>query len=156
MIFRSPDIQIGGTDDPYLERWFLIPRNRYFNIYLHRFLRDDDDRALHDHPWVSLSIIVGSKLKDCRYKFKAGLTEIYKDRFGFERKRDLGFGRLTFRKATFAHRLIVRERGTLTIFVTGPRVREWGFHCPRGWRHWKVFTSYTVSGDSTRVGRGCD
>ena len=48
---RHPDFIVGGKDNPYLLRWFVIPRNPVFNIYLHRFLRSDDDRALHDHPW---------------------------------------------------------------------------------------------------------
>src|SRR3546814_8204117 len=42
---RKPDITIGGEDNPYLRRWYIIPRNRWFNVYLHEFLRDDDDRA---------------------------------------------------------------------------------------------------------------
>lgn len=43
------DFTIGGHERPYLLRWFIIPRNRFFNIYLHKFLRSDDDRALLDH-----------------------------------------------------------------------------------------------------------
>ena len=27
-----------------------------------------------------------------------------------------------------------------SLFITGPVIREWGFHCPNGWRHWKQFT----------------
>ena len=49
---RKPDFIIGGHDAPYLLRWWLIPRNRFFNVYVHQFLRSDDDRALHDHPWL--------------------------------------------------------------------------------------------------------
>lgn len=48
--WRAPDFYIGGNANPYLLRWWVIPRNRFFNVYLHKFLRDDDDRALHDHP----------------------------------------------------------------------------------------------------------
>src|SRR5690242_14714107 len=55
---RPPDVIIGGRDRPYMLRWFVIPRNRFFNIYLHHFHRSDDDRALHDHPWLNLSIIL--------------------------------------------------------------------------------------------------
>jgi hypothetical protein len=40
-----------------------------------------------------------------------------------------------------------------TLFITGPRVREWGFLCPQGWRHWKDFTA---GAQGERVGRGCD
>lgn len=55
---RSPDFLIGGSEKPYLRRWFLIPRNRFCNIYLHNIRRSDDDRALHDHPWINLSILL--------------------------------------------------------------------------------------------------
>jgi hypothetical protein len=48
---RRPDFIIGGADNPYLLRWWIIPRNRWCNVYLHKILRDDDPRALHDHPW---------------------------------------------------------------------------------------------------------
>ena len=55
---RPPDVVIGDADNPYLLRWWVWPRNRFFNLYLHRVLRSDDDRALHDHPWWNLSYIV--------------------------------------------------------------------------------------------------
>jgi hypothetical protein len=55
---READLIIGRSDGPYLLRWYLFPRNRWGNVYLHKFLRDDDDRALHDHPWWSLSIVL--------------------------------------------------------------------------------------------------
>lgn len=58
LLSGRPHFIIGGTDRPYLLRWFLIPRNRWFNIYLHKFCRDDDDRALHDHPWWFVSIML--------------------------------------------------------------------------------------------------
>jgi hypothetical protein len=50
---RDPDFIIGNP--PYMLRWWLLPRNPTFNVYYHRILRDDDDRALHDHPWPSFS-----------------------------------------------------------------------------------------------------
>ena len=48
----------GGERRPYLTRWHLIPRNRWFNLYLHKFVHGDDERALHDHPWPSASLIL--------------------------------------------------------------------------------------------------
>lgn len=152
-IKRPPDFVIGGEDNAYLRRWWLIPRNRFFNIYLHHFLRDDDDRALHDHPWPSLSLML-----------RGLLFEIYRGGDG-ETTRYVKPGDVVFRKASFAHRLELtnahrleaakqyRHLGAWTLFITGPRVREWGFHYPNGWRHWKDFTA---AGDSSKVGRGCD
>src|SRR5580704_9904819 len=55
---RPPDFIIGGNEFPYMRRWWVIPRNRIFNIYLHHFLRSDDDRALHDHPSWNVSILL--------------------------------------------------------------------------------------------------
>ena len=57
---RPPDFIVGADDPvgPYLRRWYLLPRNRVLNVYLHQFLRDDDDRALHDHPWAWLSVLL--------------------------------------------------------------------------------------------------
>lgn len=48
LLSGKPHFVIGNADNPYMLRWFILPRNRLFNIYLHKFLRDDDDRALHD------------------------------------------------------------------------------------------------------------
>ena len=41
-----------------------------------------------------------------------------------------------------------------SLFLFGPRIREWGFHCPeRGWVHWEEFTKPGRPGE---IGRGCD
>ena len=57
-----------------------------------------------------------------------------------------------FRTAKFAHRLELVKGPVWTLFITGPRLRSWGFYCPQGWRHWEDFTSP----DGRNVGRGCD
>ena len=58
---REPDYIIGQSNNPYMQRWWIIPRNRFFNIYLHKIIRSDDDRALHCHPFDSLSILLYNK-----------------------------------------------------------------------------------------------
>ena len=55
---RKPDFVIGEPVAPYLRRWWIIPRNEQMNVYLHEILRDDDDRALHDHPWANTSYVI--------------------------------------------------------------------------------------------------
>jgi hypothetical protein len=137
----KPDFIIGGAEQPYLLRWYLIPRNRWFNIYLHRIVRSDDDRALHDHPWWSVSL--------CLDGF---MFEALPDNHG----RAVYQGDIVCRSATALHRLILLAgQPCTTLFITGPRIREWGFQCPQGWRHWKIFTGYDETGDSRKVGRGC-
>jgi hypothetical protein len=138
---RGPDIEIGGSVDPYLRRWFLIPRNRWFNIYLHQFCRSDDDRALHDHPWWNLSILLRGQYDE--HTISDGGVSVRTTRMA---------GELKFRKAKSAHRIELTHGPCWTLFLTGPRIREWGFHCPQGWRHWRIFTA----GDRGElVGRGC-
>jgi hypothetical protein len=138
---REPDLYIGGRRNPYLLRWYLIPRNRWFNVYLHKFMRDDDDRALHDHPWASISFVLWG-----------GYRELYRLN-GRDVERTVTAGMVLFRPAEFSHRVMLGGGTCWTLFVTGPRQREWGFHCPHGWRHWREFTS----GDhGETVGRGCD
>lgn len=153
-VTTKPDVVIGGEDCPYLRRWWLIPRNRFFNIYLHEIVRSDDDRALHDHPWWNVSFVLDGALLEVvplNKGFKA--TPIGKRP---TTSRYLKEGNIVARGAKAAHRLEIRNGMTCrTLFVTGPRIRDWGFHCPHGWRHWKIFTSFDETGDSTRVGRGC-
>lgn len=146
MASRPADVVIGG-DNPYLNRWFFIPRNRFFNIYLHQFCRDDDDRALHDHPWPSLSLCLGGPL-----------GEVYRRRDGTEVERWFAFGDIVYRSSRFAHRLLCPRPGAMTLFVTGPRLRAWGFHCdpPVGWRHWKEFTAPSAGYKSGAIGKGCN
>lgn len=138
---RGPDIEIGGSADPYLRRWFLIPRNRWFNIYLHEFCRSDDDRALHDHPWWNLSILLRGQYVE--HTISNGGVNVRTTRAA---------GDLKFRKAKSAHRIELTHGRCWTLFLTGPRIRDWGFHCPQGWRHWRIFTS---GPNGETIGRGC-
>ncbi len=152
---RQPDFVIGGHDRPYLKRHFLIPRNPFFNIYVHQFLRSDDDRALHDHPWAF----------NCSWLLEGAYIEHTPAGRFFRRAGDWKFrwGGAPHRVELFNKREFFGYSGAVvaegqpepcwTVFITGPRVREWGFYCERGWVHWKAFTA---PGDKGAVGRGCD
>jgi hypothetical protein len=138
---RPPDVIIGGEADPYLKRWWLIPRNCVFNIYLHHFLRSDDDRALHDHPWWNLSILLRGRYVE--HTIAAGGVNIRTERCAGGHK---------FRRASAAHRIELTDGPCWTLFITGPRLREWGFHCRLGWVQWQQFTKPDKPGE---IGRGC-
>jgi hypothetical protein len=135
---RPPDFIVGGEKKPYLLRWFVIPRNRFFNVYLHKFVRDDDDLAFHDHPWSSVAIVIrGAYIEHDdtgRHVYRAGA--------------------IRRRSATYRHRVeLIDGQPCWTIFLTGRRVREWGFHCPQGWRHWREFTA---GQNGEEIGKGCN
>ncbi|QRF60228.1 hypothetical protein [Variovorax paradoxus] len=140
---RRPDVVIGGEERPYLRRWWLIPRNPIFNVYVHEFLRSDDDRALHDHPWVNLSVLLEGQYTE--HEILAG---------GVHQKTVRSAGDWRFRRSgRIAHRIELTHGRCWTLFITGPRYRHWGFHCERaGWVHWRLFTS----DDGQDVGKGCD
>lgn len=122
---REPDFIINTGGEPYMLRWYLIPRNPVFNIYYHHILKSDDDRALHDHPWPSVSLMIRGELR-----------EVLAD----GSRRIVRAGDLVYRGSEFAHRLeTVDQYGAETLFITGAKVREWGFHCPEGWKLWTEF-----------------
>lgn len=124
-----PDVLVGGPENPYLLRWWLIERNPAFGVYYHRMLRDDEDRALHDHPWPSFSLCTTGTLIEVRP----------------DGERTIRRGDCVYRGPGFAHRLKLlrdpdgRPIPAETLFIVGPRVREWGFHCPKGWIPWQKF-----------------
>jgi hypothetical protein len=139
-MLRNPDVVIGDDPNrPYLKRWWILPRNDQINLYLHLILRSDDDRAMHDHPWDNTSwIIDGSYIEHTP-------EGVY--------HRDTGYrgGRL----ATDRHRLEIVNEPAVTLFFTGPKVREWGFWC-EGERfvHWEDFIA-DLPGGIVGTGRGC-
>ncbi|RXF72085.1 hypothetical protein [Hansschlegelia zhihuaiae] len=117
--YARPGSRLPAGEEPYLERWWVIPRNRWFNVYLHTIHRSDDDRALHDHPWANMSIVLAGGYLEHRHGQPPA-----------ERRP----GDVVLRGATAAHRLeILDPRPCWTLFVTGRITRLWGFHCPRGW-----------------------
>lgn len=131
-LLREPDLVIAPAGHgEYLYRWYVIPRNREANVYFHIQTASDPERPLHDHPWDSTSVILAG-----------GYTEM------LMRKPDLesGFstldrepGDVIFRPASWAHRLILPAHVpySMSLFSTGPKVREWGF-----WEQ-GVFRPYT-------------
>lgn len=63
-------------------------------------------------------------------------------------------GDVVFRCASTPHRLEIDGNACVTLFLTGPKVRAWGFHCPQGWKHHRDYVA-NAKGVST-VGAGCD
>ena len=112
----------------YMLRWWWLPRNAFFNVYLHKVLRGDDDRALHDHPWWSFSIVLSG-----------GYTEHMIVAGGTNSREWFGPGSVRFRRSgKIAHRLELpvvngEEQAAVTIFITGPVLRRWGFCAPEKW-----------------------
>lgn len=154
LISGRPHFMIGGAVRPYMLRWYIIPRNRWLNVYLHKFLRDDDDRALHDHPWWFISIMLWGSYVETR-PTPAGVfhsSDRYVRRVGWVRETRRGWLSVAFRRATDQHRVMLDNGYCWTLVVTGSKVREWGFWCPKGFVVWHKFVAANDPGD---VGPGC-
>lgn len=129
---RKPDEIIGEN---YMRRWHLRRKQGGWNLYLHRYDGSDDDRALHDHPWKSVSILLWGNLEEISKKGEHRLLPLLPK----------------FRSAEYAHRIRLKSKFAYTLFFTFRKQREWGFHCPNGWMHWKEFTDES----GQRTGKGC-
>lgn len=142
LLSGKPHFYIGGESNPYLLRWFLIPRNRWLNVYLHKFMRDDDDRALHDHPWWFVSFVI-----------HGGYAEHTPT--GTKIRNQLS---LAFRRAEHRHRVELpkgldgKPIPCWTLVITGRKSRTWGFWCPKGFVPWHQFVDQNDTGN---VGKGC-
>lgn len=138
---RKPDFVIGE----YMDRYWVIPRNRWFNIYLHFIWESDDDRAWHDHPSDSISLIL-----------RGGYDEVTPD--GTYPR---AAGDVVHRRAEALHRLRVREGGrpTISLFIMGPLTRVWGFQRGDTWVpfwDWDTYCETNGIPQRTKVGAGSD
>lgn len=142
---RPSDVDIGRDDcgRPYMQRWHAIPRNRYFNVYLHVYYHDDD-RILHSHPWWSLSVCVSGALREFYTRTSEGANRPETHEVRWVRRGDL-----VWRNADMFHRLEVQAGRTITIFITGPKFKTWYFACKHGLMPWTDFVS------TGRSGQGC-
>lgn len=130
LLATPPDFWVGCVGDEQLKRWYVVPKNDESNVFLHLFLKDDP--ILHDHPFESTSFI---------------LTGTYREYFADGSYADRAAGDIVWRDATTPHRIVLPLGPAVSLFVTGPRLRDWGFIYPDGWslgvqdpayanRHW--------------------
>ena len=144
---RTPYFHLPG----YMNRWWLVPYLRAGSegaegtgpvsfwrrpvawvlqrlgiaVRVHEILRSDNDRALHNHPWGYVTIIL-----------KGGYVEITDDGM-----RWYGPGSVLIRGTKHKHRLVLDpayypatkgEQQATTLFITGPYKQKWGFFTPAG------------------------
>lgn len=179
---RPPDVVLGELTNPYMLRWWVIPRNPYLNIYLHKFLRSDDDRALHDHPWASMSILLSGQyneempadpqkwveegdrrtVKKLRQPFRPirrGANAIHRVELlpVVEKQQAWRWeGNCPSIQVPYEKEVLTGLQPTWSLFITGPWRRGWGFWCPKGWRPWREFLAERERGHNSVVGRGCE
>lgn len=123
------------TGEPYLLRWSWRPC-RWFGFKIHRILREDFGRDLHDHPWWFASLVLrGWYDEEVPARFPRGL--LHRAEVGTTVRRIRWFN---FKRATGSHRIVRVARHTWTFVITGREdSRQWGFHTASGWVPWQKY-----------------
>jgi len=158
------------ADDPVLGPLLVrhkIVKGPAFGLCVHELRRSDYDRALHDHPWWFVSLVLrGGYWEEYHLAdvprwgdpfMQDGVTS-----FEVRSTRWRGVGSVAFRPARWRHkvRLLTKatshayltdaeyERSRLdpdrdrsipawTLILMGPRVRRWGFWVDGKWCWWR-------------------
>ena len=123
-------------NEPYLERYYLFLRERErfpFNVFLHKFLKSDPD-DVHDHPWPYATLILKGGYWEWIPHFdtvgrKTGEYQVWR-----------GPGHFRISKANSFHRIELDPDITAwTLFMPGPKQRDWGFLVKNKWIQWEQY-----------------
>ena len=123
-------------NEPYLERYYLFLRERDrfpFNVFLHKFLKSDPD-DVHDHPWPYATLVLKGGYWEWIPHFdtvgrKIGEYQVWR-----------GPGHFRVSKARSFHRIELDPDITAwTLFMPGPKQRDWGFLVRNQWIQWEEY-----------------
>ncbi len=124
------------NDEPYLERYyvFLKERSKFpFNVFLHKFLKSDPD-DVHDHPWPYATLILKGGYYEWIPQFNSQGEKIG------EIATWRGAGHFRTNSASSYHRIELDPSVTCwTLFMPGPKQREWGFWSKGRWVQWEQY-----------------
>lgn len=126
--FEHRAISADSPLGPLLERYIIIRHPRLFGIFIHKLCRSDDDRALHDHPWGFISVVLNGGYREEHFVEN---RELHTGTFPVTKYRRNGFGSILYRPAEWRHRVIIDAKPAWTLIFLGPRRRRWGFWIPQ-------------------------
>jgi hypothetical protein len=116
------------VDSEYITRLHLL-KTPWFAVCLHWINKPDPEPFLHDHPVSFLSIILSGGYTEKRKGYLDYQSQLLTHRW------------FNLIKATShdTHTIVEVLPKTLTLALMGPKTRDWGFHTPAGWVHWKDY-----------------
>ena len=104
---------LGESECPYAYRYVFLFFG--FAIRVHRWIRSDDKRYMHTHPWWFVTFILRGSYTDVSMKDGETIRQRLK-RFNIK-----------YRPANHLHYVEVPKSGCLTILFTGRPLNKWGF-----------------------------
>ena len=123
-------------NEPYLERYYLFLKERKsfpFNVFLHKFLKSDPD-DVHDHPWPYTTVI----LKGGYWEWIPIFDSVGRKTGEIQHWRGPGHFRTCSAKSF--HRIELDPNVSCwTLFMPGPKQREWGFLVKNKWVQWQEY-----------------
>ncbi|MNQ67434.1 hypothetical protein D3C85_819570 [compost metagenome] len=138
------------TNELYMERYWLkkYAEGEDTSIRIHKIMRSDDARALHDHPWASTSIILDGGYWEIQPAHEDQDPAFDNEYFTRVWRKA---GDVTHRKAHSRHRLEVPEGGhAWTMFIMGKWEKDWGFYdADEKWVYWRDYLQDFTTSTST-------
>lgn len=104
------------TGEVHFKRWALL-ETPWFNIYLHKIFKSDEDKHLHNHPWNFKSFLLWGSyselLMDKDFQDYATLVDRYW--WGWAKR------------GTYLFHHLMLEKPVWTLVFTGKRQGDWGY-----------------------------
>lgn len=131
-LWRREVVQRDGVD--YLWRWHITSDRQGAGVYLHYFLKGDNDPDPHNHPWrFSTYVIAGGYIDEVWKKNEDGTAS-------FSHYEDCVPGKAYEREPDHIHRVMIPEGKTAwTLVFRGTRTKEWGFFTKDGLIPWRKY-----------------
>ena len=118
---------MGRKECPYLIRWTIVFFG--YSIRLHHWIRSDDKRFFHDHPFDFISIVLKGKYTNVTPE---GKYKIYA-------------GSIWFSEGNKRHYLDIPKEGVWTLLFCSKPYRKWGFWVNNHlWRPLRYFHKYGI------------
>lgn len=89
---------------------FVLLKNRYFSVYLHKLSAPEWHPKCHDHPWWFIAFLIWP-----------GYMEMIADK---SEHRRWPFS-ILYRPATFTHNVITPYGTSWSLILAGPKTRDW-------------------------------
>lgn len=119
---------LGRLECPYLYRWTFIFCG--FSIRLHHWIRSDDKRFFHDHPFNFVSFVLKGHYTNVTPTGKTEVTQ----------------GSCWYANGNKVHYLDISKGGAWTLLFCSRPYKKWGFYVNGHlWRPLRYFHKYGIT-----------